>query len=197
MKPPLYRWWGSLHWWVGVFCVREVDRCCLLFLLTWGLLTHFTPLCFVWPCLLWPSSVSGHICHWVHYLPASVGSHITPSTLHMCFFWGLWPHHITCGLHLTSVDAPIDIHGRSCNFLCIHPREALLIGHRVTALPLLSCGIHFVPPLTEVVLHGVGLVHLSHVWWLPIHKGTPTIDLMRRSQFLWRTHDFPCWFATL
>ena len=28
MKPPLYRWQGSLFWWVGAFCIREVDRCC-------------------------------------------------------------------------------------------------------------------------------------------------------------------------
>ena len=27
-KPPLYRWWGSLFWWVGAFCAREVDRHC-------------------------------------------------------------------------------------------------------------------------------------------------------------------------
>ena len=28
MKLPLYSWWGSLFWWVGAFCIREVDRCC-------------------------------------------------------------------------------------------------------------------------------------------------------------------------
>ena len=28
IKPPLYRWQRSLFWWVGVFCIREVDRCC-------------------------------------------------------------------------------------------------------------------------------------------------------------------------
>ena len=27
MKPPLYRQQGSLYWWVGAFCIREVDRC--------------------------------------------------------------------------------------------------------------------------------------------------------------------------
>ena len=26
MKPPLYRQWGSLFWWVRAFCVREVDK---------------------------------------------------------------------------------------------------------------------------------------------------------------------------
>ena len=164
MNPPLYRQWGSLYWWVGVFSIREVDRCCLLFLLTWGVLTHFTPPCFVWPCLPWPSFVSGHIHHQVQYHPASMGTNIAPSTLCMCPFWGPQLHHITCGLHPSSVDALVDVHGRSHNFPFIHPREVLRVGCWVTALPLFSCGIHFIPPLTEVVLHGVGLVHLSHVW---------------------------------
>ena len=155
-----------------------------------------SPLFSVWPCLLWPSSVSGCICHGVHYLPASMGIDIIPSTLHTCSFRGLQPHHITWGLHPSSVDTLVDVHGRSHNFLFFHPREALLVGHWVTTLPLFSCGIHFISPLTEVVLHGVGLVHLSCVWWLPMYKGTPTSDTMK-SWFWWRMCDLPCWFITL
>ena len=83
----------------------------------------------------------------------------------------------TCGLHLSSVDAPVDIHGRSYNFPFFHPRETLLVGCWVTTLPFFSCGILSFPPPVEVVLHGVGLVHLSHVWWLPMHKGTPISDM--------------------
>ena len=97
---------------------------------------------------------------------------VIPSASCMCSFWGLQPHHITCDLHPSSVDAPVDVHSRSCNFLFFHLREALLVGHWVTTLPLSSCGILLFSPLTEVVLHGVGLVHLSCVWRLPIHKGT-------------------------
>ena len=70
-----------------------------------------------------------------------------------------------------------------------------MVGSWVTTLPLSSCGIFFFPPLTEVFLHGVGLVHLFCVWWLPIHKGTPISDAMR-SQFWWRNHDLLCWFVT-
>ena len=44
----------------------------------------------------------------------------------------------------------------------LSPREALMVGCWVTALPLLFCGIDFVSPPIEVVLCGVGLVHLSH-----------------------------------
>ena len=143
-----------------------------------------SPLCSVWSCLPWPSSMSGHICHGVHYLPASIGIDVVPSALCMYSFQGLQPHRIIWSLHLSSVDALVDIHSRSHNFPFFHTREALLVGHWVTALPLFSCSIHFVSPLTEVVLHGVGLVHLSHVWWLPIHKGMPTSDALR-SQFWW------------
>ena len=196
MKPPLYRQWGSFFWWVGVFHIREVDRHCHS---SWhgGYLTISPPPYFVWPCLPWPSSVSGHICHGVHYLPASTGIDIIPSALCTCSFWGLQPHHITWGHHPSSVDASVDVNGWSHNFPFIHPREGLLVDHWVTALPLFSCGIHFVSPPTEVALCGVGLVHLSCVWWLPIHKGMPTSDATRRSQFWWRMHDLPCWFITL
>ena len=105
--------------------------------------------------------MSGCIHHWVHYLPASMGSDITPSALCTCSFQGLQPHHVTCGLHPSSVDTMVDIHDRSHNFPFIHPREALLVGHWVTGIPLFSCGILFCSLLAEVVLHGVGLVHLS------------------------------------
>ena len=30
MKPPLYRQRGSLFWWVGAFCIREVDNIVIL-----------------------------------------------------------------------------------------------------------------------------------------------------------------------
>ena len=95
------------------------------------------------------ASISGYRCH--------------PSALHMCSLGGLQPNHFTCGLHLSSVDAPVDVHNPSCNFPFFHPREALLVGCWVTALSSLSCGILFPSPPKEAVLHEVGLVHLSHV----------------------------------
>ena len=157
---------------------------------------HSSPF-YVWPCLPWPSSMSSHFHHGIHYLPASMVIDVIPSTLCMCSFWGLQPHHITWGLHQSLVYTPVDVHGRSCNFLFFHPREALLVGHWVTALPLFSCDVLFLSAFTEVVLHGVGLVHLSHAWRPPIHKGTPISDVMRRSWFWWRTRDLLCWFVTL
>ena len=82
----------------------------------WGLLTHFTPPISIWPCLPRPSSVIGHIPLGVHYLPASTGIDVIPSALCTCSIQGLQPHHITCGLHLSSVEALVDVHGRSHNF---------------------------------------------------------------------------------
>ena len=140
--------------------------------------------------------MSGSIPLLVHYPPASMGYRCHPSSLHTCSFQGLQPNHFTCGLHPSSVDAPVGIHDSSHNFPFFHLREALLVGHQVTALPFFSCGILSSSPPIEVVLHGVGLVHLSHVLQLPIHKGTPTSDATRRSWFQWRTHDHPCWFVT-
>ena len=194
--PLLYNWHRYL--WEGRSIPCQSAGWFMPFTLTWGLFTCFTPpyYVFVWPCLLWPSSVSGSIPLLVHYLPASMGYRCHPSALCTCSFWGLQPNHLTCGLHPSSVDAPVDVHSPSHNFPYFHAREALLVGHWVTTLPSFSCGILLSSPPMEVVLHGVGLVHLSHVWQLPIHKGMPTSDAMRRSHFQWRTHDYPCWFIT-
>ena len=75
-------------------------------------------------------------------LSASInGYRHLPSALPMCSFQGPQPSHFTCGLHPSSVDALVDIHGPSHNFPFFHPREALLVGHWVTALPSCSCGI--------------------------------------------------------
>ena len=105
---------------------------------------------------------------WQHSSSSSLSASVNgyrhrPSALHMCSFGGLQPNHFTCGLHLSSVDTPVDVHDPSCNFLYFHPGEALLVGCQVTALPSLSYGILFPSPPKEVVLHGMGLVHLSHV----------------------------------
>ena len=72
-----------------------------------------------------------------------MGIDVIPSALCTWSFQSLQPNHVTCGLHPSSVDALVDVHGRSHNFLLFHPREALLVGHWVTALPLSSCDVLF------------------------------------------------------
>ena len=105
------------------------------------------------------SSCAGH---GVHHPMASKGSDVIPFAKHMCSFRHLHPLHITWSLHPSSVDALVDVHGRSCNFPLIHHWEVLLAGCWVTAQPLLSCGIILSSLPLEVGLHGVELVHLSH-----------------------------------
>ena len=146
---------------MGGSILHQGGRLTLSFLLTRGVLTCFTPLPF---CLALPTM--NQFSDWsytlgVHYSSASMGLEIIPSASYTCSFQGPWPHHLTQGLHPSSVDALVDIHSRSHNFLLIHPREAFLVGHWVTALPLFSWDIIFLSPLVEVVLCGVGLVHLS------------------------------------
>ena len=141
-----------------VFRVKVVDL--LSSILTWGCLPiSLPPPC--WPCLPWPSSVSGSFPPLVHYLPASTGIDIIPLPyvrvpLEVCSqntLPGVFTH--------LSVDAPVDVHNPSHNFPYFHPWEAFLVGHRVTTLLFCSCGIISVSPPKEVVLWGVGLVHLS------------------------------------
>ena len=194
MMPPVYMQWRSLFRWVGTFHIREADY--IVLLSDMGVTYPFHSPQFVWPCLPWPSSMIGCIPLGVHNLIASMGIDVIASALHICSFWSLQPNHITCDLHPSSVDALVEVHGRSHNFPFFHPKEALLVGHWVTALPISSCGILFFPPSTEVVLRGVGLVHLFCVWQLPIHKGMPISDATRRSQFWWRTCDCLHWFIT-
>ena len=146
--------------WVGAFCIRKADYLILLsdmgvtypchslpFYLALPTMTQFHD----WSHPSWGSlstSINGHrhhsLCLTHLFLPKSAAkSHY------------LWSSPILSGCSSRC-------HGRSCNFPFFHPREALLVGHLVTTLPLSSCGILFSSPLTEVVLHGVGLVHLSH-----------------------------------
>ena len=134
--PLLYNWCGYLCRWVGAFHVREADY----FILhsNMGVTYLFHSPQFVWPCLLWPSSVIGCIPLWVHYLPVSMGIDVIPSALCTCSFWSLQPDHFTCGLHPSLVDALVDIHSVSHNFPFFHPREALLVGYQETALSLFS-----------------------------------------------------------
>ena len=80
IKPSLYRWQGSLFWWVGVFHVREVDRCSLWFLLTCGVL----------PISLLPTVTQFH--EWSHSLLGSLSASING---HQC-----------CSLHHTHVFLP-------------------------------------------------------------------------------------------
>ena len=196
MKPPLYRWQGSPYWWMEAFHIREVDKCCHSSL-HGGTYPFHSPLVLfgLAQCDLVPWVVAFimgftiHQCQWtltsfplpyVH-VPSEVCSHIILPEVFTCPQWMHWLMSMA-----EVIFSPF-----------FHPREALLVGHWVTTLPLFSCGILFFSPLTEVVLHGVGLVHLSHAWQLPIHKGMPTSDATRRSWFWWRIHDLPCGFITL
>ena len=182
---------------VGRSIPHQRGRQTLWFFLTQVLLTHFTPPCF---CLALPTMTQFH--DWLHSSWGSLSASINRHWCHsLCLTYVflprfaatshyLWSSPILCGC---SVRCP----WQKLQLPIFPPREALLVGHQVTDLPLSSCGILFLSPLTEVVLCGVGLVHLSHVWQLPIHKGMPISNAMRRSQFWWRTHDLPCWFVTL
>ena len=163
---------------------------------TWhgGVHTHFIPQIVF---LLWLSSVSNHGSQPVCYLMASMGWDIYPSG--KCTWSCRHPHplHITWSLHPLSVDAPVDIHGRSHSFQLIHPREVFLAWCWVDVRPPSSYGVVLLSLPLGVGLTGVGLVHQSCTWWTPIHKGTPASDMMRRSWLWCRMHDCPCWSVTL
>ena len=140
-------------------------------------------------------------CEWLHSSWASLSTSINRHWHHsLCLTYMFLPRSAATSHYLRYSPILSGCSGRwpwqKQQLPIFHPREALLVGHQVTTLPFSSCGVLFLSPVTEVVLHRVGLVHLSHVWWLPIHKGTPISDAMR-SWFQWRTCDLLCWFITL
>ena len=106
------------------------------------------------------------------------------------------PLHITWSLHPSLVDTPADVHGRSYSFPLIQPREVFLAWCWVITRPLSSHGVLSLSLPLGMGLNGVGLVHLSHAWWTPSHKGMPVSVTMRRSQLWCRTPDCPCWSIT-
>ena len=134
----------------------------LSFTLTWGLLTHFTP-----PfCLALPTMTQ--FSDWLHFPLGSLSASINRYRCHsLCLTYMFLLKFAARSLYLWSSPILDGCSGRhpwyKPQLSIFHPREALLVGHQVTALPLFSCGILFSSPQTEVVLCGVGLVHLSHV----------------------------------
>ena len=90
-----------------------------------------------------------------------------PSALCMCSSRDLQPNHLTCGLHPSSVDAPVDVHNPSHNFPFFHPWEASLVGHWVTTLLSCSCSILFLSLPKEVTCKGWD-------WYTcPVYDGCP------------------------
>ena len=131
MMPLLYNWWGYLFRWVGAFHIREADYFVLHS--DTGVTYPFDSPHF---CLALPAMTQ--FSDWLHSSSGSLSTSINgyrhcPSALCTCSFQSFLPHHLTCGLHPSSVDAPVDVHGISCNFPFFHLREVLLVGCQVTA----------------------------------------------------------------
>ena len=137
---------------------------------TWhrGVHTHFIPPVVL---LTWLSSMSSHGTCPVSYPMASMGWDIYPSAKFMWSCRHSHPLYITWSPHLFSVDAPVDVHGKSCSFPFIHPGEVFLTRCWAITRPSSSCGV----------------VSLS----LPLGVG------LTGSQLWCRMHDCLCWSVTL
>ena len=145
IKPPLYRQWG-IPLLVGGSIPHQRGRQALSFLLTWGLLTCFTP-----PFVLFGLAYCDPVLWMVTFIMRfTIQQHqwafnVIPSALQTCPFQGLQPHHITWSLHQSLVDAPVDVHGRGCNFLVFLPQGSFtgrLSGDHLTIV-LLWHPLHF------------------------------------------------------
>ena len=138
IKPLISQQPGSLFEWVGVFHIKVDDHRSSRILPQRGTYPFHTPMVLQ----LWLSSMSSCGSCSVHYLMALMGWRCLHPPPNACPL----PLHITWSLHLSSVDAPVDVCRRSHNFPLIHPREVLLAWCWVIARPLSTHGI-FLPPL--------------------------------------------------
>ena len=168
-------------WWV----VKELD--------TEGCIPISYPPMILLP---WLSSMNSCGSHPVCHPMASMGWDVYPSTKHMQSCRLPCPLHVTWSLHPSSVDPLVDVHRRSHSFLLIHPREVFLAWCWVYMRPSSSHGIVLLSLPLGVGLTVVGLVHWSHTWQTPIHKGMSASDATKRSLLWCRTHDCPCWSVT-
>ena len=121
--------------------------------------------------LPWLSSMHSHGSHRVCHPMASIGWDVYPSAkcTQSCrlSYW----LHITWSLHPSSVDAPADVHGRSCSFPFIHPREVFLAWCWVYIRPPSCHGVVSLSLPLGVGLTGGGAGTLvpyladNHTWW--------------------------------
>ena len=139
----LYRQWWSLFKWVGAFCIREVDH--FVILPDTGVTYPFHSPHF---CLALPTVIQFH--DWLHCSWGSLSASIN-----------MYRHHSLCLMYVFLLRSEATSHyqwsspvlsgcssrhpWQKLQFPIFHPREALLVGHWVTALPLSSCGILFFP----------------------------------------------------
>ena len=193
IKPPFCWQWGSLVNMEGVLHIRVEDAGSLKNLTWRGTYPLHCPLIV----LQTMTGFHEQLCLSLGPLSDGIYRQLHHSLSQMYMICPTFmPTSCSHNLHPSLVDALVDIHGRSCNFPLIHPREVLLAGHWVTTQPLFSCGVILPSLPLGVDSHGLGLVHLYHAWWTPTHKGTPTSYAVRRSWFWWRMCDHPCWSIT-
>ena len=156
MKPTLYRWWGSLFWWVGVFCIAEVDMCCQS---SWhGGNYSFHPPLF---CLALPTVTQ--FCEWLHLSWSLLSTSING---HWCCFLHLMyvflPRSAATSCHLTS--PPIFC---GCSDRCpwqklllpIYPPQGSFTGRSLgdhLTIILLWCPLCFTSYRGSLVQSGVG-----------------------------------------
>ena len=185
---PLFSWQlGFLFEWVRVFCIK-VDDNRSLGILTWkGTCPFHTPYgscnCDSVPwvaVVVIQSAIQWALMGWRHLHPPP--NACDPVEIHF--------HYMLPEVFLSSVDVVVDVHGRSHNFLLIHPREVLLALCWVIARPLSILGIFSQSLSSGVGLTGVWLVHQSCAWQTPTNKGMPVSDVMR-NRLQWRMCDCP------
>ena len=161
MKPPLYRWRGSLFRWVGAFHIREVDYVVVL-PDTWVTYPFHSPHF----CLALPTMTQFH--DWSHSSWVSISASINGHGHHsLCLTYVFLLRSAATSHYLWSSPVLSGCSSR-CPWqqlqLPIFPPQGSFTGRSLDdCLTTFLLWHPLFSPLTEVVLHGVGLVHLSHV----------------------------------
>ena len=131
--------------------------------------------------LLWPViSFNPHWCDQHLYCKnAIIDFYIPPIPLHQTYN------------PLSSQEALRNVHMNAQSFLLTHPRGVLSVWCWASNWQLTLCGTSSVSLSSRVSSSRAVLVHLVHLACTDIQRGVPSVGVIRKSQFWWRTHGCP------
>ena len=98
---------------------------------------------------------------------------------------------------LSFQEALGNVHTNTQSFLFTNPTGVLPVCHWASNGQFTLCGTSSVLLPSRVCSFRAVMVHLACLACTTVQRWVPSVGVMRKSQFWWRTHECPvCWFFT-